>query len=117
MVLDLDDFGTGRSSLSYVGTVPVHGLKVDRSFLVGTPADARRVSLLMTIAQLARNLGLEATVEGVETAAQARLVQRLGFRRAQGYLYSKALSIDAAARFAADYRGRPYSWLDRLLRR
>jgi len=117
VVLDLDDFGTGHSSLSYVGTVPVHGLKVDRSFLVGTPADARRSSLLMTIAQLARNLGLEATVEGVETAAQARLVAKLGFRRAQGYLYSKPLPIDAAARFAADYRGRKPTLLERLLRR
>jgi diguanylate cyclase (GGDEF)-like protein/PAS domain S-box-containing protein len=117
VVLDLDDFGTGHSSLSYVGAVPVNGLKVDRSFLSGTPGDARRSSMLMTIAQLARNLGLEATVEGVETAAQARLVQRLGYRRAQGYLYSKPLPIDAATRFAADYRGRPRSWLDKLLRR
>ena len=117
VVLDLDDFGTGHSSLSYVGTVPVHGLKVDRSFLVGTPADARRASLLKTIAQLARNLGLEATVEGVETAAQARMVQRLGFRRAQGYLYSKPLPIDEAARFAVDFRGRPRSWITKLLRR
>jgi diguanylate cyclase (GGDEF)-like protein/PAS domain S-box-containing protein len=117
VVLDLDDFGTGHSSLSYVGTVPVHGLKVDRSFLVGTPADARRSSLLMTIAQLARNLGLEATVEGVETAAQARLVERLGFRRAQGFLYSKPLAIDAAARYAIEYRGQKRSWLARLLRR
>lgn len=93
--LVLDDFGTGYSSLASFTDSPFDGLKLDRSFVIDMVANPRHFAIVRTIAAFAEALGLSLTAEGVETAAQAGRLSRLGVQFAQGFLYSPAL--DAAA--------------------
>lgn len=93
--LSLDDFGTGYSSLSSLRQFPFDMLKIDRSFLLD--ADTRRVDeIVRTIASLARVLGMNVTVEGLETAEQWERMRGLGVEFAQGFYFAKPLPPDAA---------------------
>ena len=87
--LAIDDFGTGYSSLSYLKKFPVDVLKIDRTFVDGLPHDADDVAIVSTIVRLAESLEMTVTGEGVETEEQALELQRLGCRRAQGFLFAR----------------------------
>ena len=89
--LAMDDFGTGYSSLSYVHDLPIHTLKIDRSFVSRLTCDRKSLEIVRTIMALAERLGLEVVAEGVETEAQVTLLQELGCTLMQGYYYSKPL--------------------------
>ena len=96
--LSIDDFGTGYSSLSYLRKLPVHQLKIDRSFVIdlADSEDARAVA--SAIVNLAHALRLEVVAEGVETADQRDILLNLGCDEFQGYLFAKPMS---AASFTA----------------
>jgi EAL domain-containing protein (putative c-di-GMP-specific phosphodiesterase class I) len=81
----LDDFGTGYSSLSYLEQLPIDILKIDRSFVSAIREGRSDVGLAPAIVQLAQTLGHTPIAEGVENAAQAETLRRLGCRLAQGY--------------------------------
>ena len=101
--LSLDDFGTGYSSLSSLRQFPFDLLKLDRSFLLD--ADALRADeIVRTVAGLARVLGMDVVVEGLETAEQAERMRRLGIRFAQGFYFAPPLPPDEAAGMLADTR-------------
>jgi diguanylate cyclase (GGDEF)-like protein len=87
----MDDFGTGYSSLTYLGRLPLDGIKVDRSFVSQMGDDARQAQLVGTIITLIRNLGLEPIAEGVETDQQARLLREMGCAFAQGFVFCRPL--------------------------
>src|SRR4029079_2592905 len=72
--ISLDDFGTGFSSLSYLHSLPLNKVKIDRSFLEGLAVGDRALVLLRGIARLSAQLGLSVCVEGIETAEQLALV-------------------------------------------
>ena len=97
--VSIDDFGTGYSSLSYLHRFPVDTLKVDRSFIGRMGEGDENGEIVRTIITLARNLGMQAVAEGVETARQSDLLRGLGCEYAQGYLFSRPLDADAAARW------------------
>ncbi|KXJ50863.1 MAG: hypothetical protein AXW17_09865 [Colwellia sp. Phe_37] len=88
----IDDFGTGYSSLEYLNTMPLHKLKIDRSFVIDLDKKTKSAVLVKTIIAMAHNLGLEVLAEGVENQAEASTLQVLGCDNIQGYLYSKPLS-------------------------
>ena len=90
----IDDFGSGYSSLNRLATLPFDALKVDRS-VIANLASARRI--LATIVALAAAFELDVVVEGVETDEQAELVRDVGTTRAQGYLFGRAMPVDALA--------------------
>lgn len=93
--LDIDDFGSGYSSLSYLRELPFDLLKIDRSFTGGLDPNQPSSRLLIeSILGMARNLGLEVVVEGIETQQHMHTLQELGCDRGQGYFFSKP--IDAA---------------------
>ena len=93
--LSLDDFGTGYSSLSYLRHLPVQKLKIDKSF-TSRYDTVDGSELLVTIVNLAKNLGLNPLAEGVETEEQALYLCKIGCTLAQGWLFSKAVpSCDA----------------------
>jgi EAL domain-containing protein (putative c-di-GMP-specific phosphodiesterase class I) len=87
----MDDFGTGYSSLTYLGRLPLDGIKVDRSFVSQMGTDARQAQLVNTIITLIRNLGLEPIAEGVETDHQANLLREMGCAFAQGFVFCRPL--------------------------
>ncbi len=89
--LAIDDFGTGQSSLAYLQRLPVHELKIDRSFVDGVDQDAKRQALLGSIITLGHGLGLQVTAEGVENLAELELLRRLGCDQAQGYFVAKPM--------------------------
>jgi EAL domain-containing protein (putative c-di-GMP-specific phosphodiesterase class I) len=98
----IDDFGTGFSSLSYLSKLPVHTLKIDRSFVVDMTVGPDGLALVSTIIQLAHSLKLKVVAEGVETEEQSRLLRLLGCDEMQGYLFSKPVpGEDFEARFLA----------------
>ncbi len=86
----LDDFGTGYSSLSHLHRLPVDALKIDRSFVKSLLLDDRP-AIVESILALARTLHTSVVAEGVESDSQARELERLGCRQAQGFLFSPPL--------------------------
>jgi EAL domain-containing protein (putative c-di-GMP-specific phosphodiesterase class I) len=87
--LSIDDFGTGYSSLSYLQRFPVDELKIDRTFVHDLTDNQAARNLAAAIVAMGNALGLQVVAEGVETAAQARELRRIGCRSAQGYLFSR----------------------------
>jgi diguanylate cyclase (GGDEF)-like protein/PAS domain S-box-containing protein len=91
----LDDFGTGYSSLSHLHKLPVDALKIDRSFVASLLLPGRP-AIVESILALARTLKTSVVAEGIETETQARELERLGCTHAQGFLFSRPLSQQAA---------------------
>ena len=93
--LCIDDFGTGYSSLNHLRTLPIHTLKIDKSFTIGTPQNQSNCAITKIIISLAQNLNLSIVAEGVETLDQVRFLNENGCTVVQGYYFAKPLSIDA----------------------
>ena len=89
----LDDFGIGQSSLSRVHQLPLDTIKIDRSFAHDLQANAAGRAVAATIFSLARQLRLECTIEGIETAEQAKCARAIGLRSMQGYLFGRPTGI------------------------
>jgi diguanylate cyclase (GGDEF)-like protein len=97
----IDDFGTGYSSLAYINKLPIHLLKIDRSFVSGVTTEAESHGIVSAIVALARGLKLKVVAEGVETTEQAEAVKRLGCDQIQGYLVGRPMAReDIEARLA-----------------
>jgi diguanylate cyclase (GGDEF)-like protein len=100
----LDDFGTGYSSLGYLAKLPVHTLKIDRSFIAAMLDDPAAMTLVSTIISLAAALRLETIAEGVESEEQAKILRLLRCRQMQGFLISVPLSFDETTAFLGRHR-------------
>ena len=92
--LAIDDFGTGYSSMSYLSTLPIDTLKIDRAFVSRLGGHSDDDAIVKAIIGLAKMLDLEVTSEGVETSIQHNILASLGCDRGQGYYYSHPLDVD-----------------------
>lgn len=93
--LAMDDFGTGYSSLSYLRDYPFDSLKIDRSFINDITGDANNHELINATIAMAHGLGLHVVAEGVETREQLNYLSLRACDAAQGYYFSKPLSVEA----------------------
>ena len=97
VTLAIDDFGTGYSSLSYLRSLPVHRIKIDRSFIADVTRNRDAAAIASTIVSLAHNLRLDVIAEGVETEGHAAFVKSIFCDAAQGFYYGRPMLGDAIA--------------------
>ena len=90
----IDDFGTGYSSLAYLRQLPIDKLKIDRSFLRELDAHPNDITIVQTIAAMAKALGLRVAAEGVESEEQLARLRTLGCDEWQGHLFSASLDAE-----------------------
>ena len=107
--LALDDFGVGHSSLANLKLLPVHVLKLDRSFVMSMATDARDAAIVEAIVILGQAMALHVVAEGVERAEDLERLARLGCDVAQGYHVARPMPEDEVAAWAGRWapRGRP----------
>lgn len=91
IVLSMDNFGTGYSSLTYLKHLPIHRLKLDRSFVKNIESDREDSAICSATIALSHALGMEISAEGVETEGQRQHLSNLGCDILQGYLYSRPM--------------------------
>jgi EAL domain-containing protein (putative c-di-GMP-specific phosphodiesterase class I) len=89
--LSIDDYGTGYSSLAYLRKLPLHELKIDKSFVLGMVRDASDSVIVRSTIELAHNMGLVVVAEGVEDEATLERLRALGCDMAQGFFLSRPL--------------------------
>lgn len=106
IVLAVDDFGTGYSSLSYLKHLPIHRLKLDRTFVKDIDTSREDAAICSATIVLAHSLGLDLVAEGVETEAQRDYLKNLGCDLFQGFLYSKPLPADQLVPFLREWNAR-----------
>ncbi|MBC7503188.1 MAG: EAL domain-containing protein [Herminiimonas sp.] len=96
----LHDFGTGYSAFSYLKTLPLDQLKIDRTFVCDVLSDANAAAISQSIVTLAQSLGLSVMAEGVETQEQWNFLASSGCRAFQGDFFSRPLPVKEFEKFA-----------------
>ncbi|MGS2613661.1 EAL domain-containing protein [Micromonospora sp. LZ34] len=92
--LSVDDFGTGDSSLAHLRRLPVHEVKVDRSFVQGMATDPGDLAIVNAVVTLSQQFGLAVVAEGVESELTLELLQDIGCEIGQGFLFSRPLPYE-----------------------
>ena len=110
VVVALDDFGVGTSSLANLKRLPVDQLKIDRSFVFGLAADPRNEAMITAIASLGGALGLTVVAEGIETPEAWYTLRDCGCDQAQGYLLSRPVPAGEFVSWARRWRAAPPDW-------
>lgn len=91
----MDDFGSGYSSLNVLKNLQFDGIKLDKEFLGGFEKNENAKKVIEGAVQMIKSLGVKVIAEGVETQEQADFLRRTGCDVAQGYLFSKPMTVDA----------------------
>lgn len=94
VTIAIDDFGTGYSSLAYLKTLPLHTLKIDKSFVMNMANDDNDAVIVRSTIDLAHNLGFSVVAEGIEDSDTLDLLDMLGCDSAQGYHFSRPLPAE-----------------------
>jgi diguanylate cyclase len=102
--LAVDDFGTGYSSLSHLKGLPVHELKIDRSFVANMASDDNDAVIVRSTVELGHNLGLRVVAEGVEDPETWQRLVALGCDVAQGHHFSRALEPESLLAWGSSWR-------------
>jgi diguanylate cyclase (GGDEF)-like protein len=105
--LALDNFGIGYSSLSHLRELPINSLKIDRRFTVECVRDARTLTIVKAVIEMARSLGIAVTAEGIENQAQQTWMQHLGCDAAQGFLFARPMPAEDFLKLFIDRRADP----------
>lgn len=99
MKLSIDDFGNGYSSLNLISDISADILKIDRAFLIDSTSSQTKRDVIEVVVTLAHKLNMKVVCEGVETKEQEEFLESIDCDIAQGYLYSKPISIEEFDRF------------------
>jgi diguanylate cyclase (GGDEF)-like protein len=114
--LSIDDFGTGYSSLSTIRKLPLDEIKVDKSFVMGLEDSADDETIVRSVVDLGRNLGLDVVAEGVENERVWRSLRQMGCTHVQGYYLTRPIPVADFPAWLAQYRLSGHRVGDRLLR-
>jgi EAL domain-containing protein (putative c-di-GMP-specific phosphodiesterase class I) len=97
-IISLDDFGSGYSSMTYIRTLPISKIKIDRLFVEGIEKKGQLL-LASSMIQIGKALDFVVNVEGVETLSQLNIIKNLGVDEVQGYFFSRPLPYDALMKY------------------
>lgn len=103
IIINLDNFGTGYSSMLYLKDLPIDGISINKEFIKGLNSDQYSRNIVTQIIKLAESLNLQVIAEGVEDQKQNQLLKEKGCNIIQGYLISKALPKEEAIKFMMEY--------------
>jgi diguanylate cyclase (GGDEF)-like protein len=106
--ISIDDFGTGHSSLAQLRNIPLHELKIDRSFVSNILEENQNEAIVRSTIDLAHNMGLEVCAEGVEDEETLRYLSSIGCEQAQGYYLSKPVPSDYLIDWLQKYKAVSY---------
>ena len=98
-IVEMDDFGSGYSSLNMLKDMPVDVLKIDMMFLTKSGDDRKAQTILRNIIHLSDDLGIAALTEGVETASQYQTLHSMGCKMFQGYYFAKPMPLEEFEKF------------------
>ncbi|WP_262696330.1 EAL domain-containing protein [Kordiimonas aquimaris] len=104
VVLSIDDYGTGYSSLSYIKELPVREIKIDKSFILKLAEDDEDKILVRSTIELAHNLGMEVTAEGVEDEQSVDLLREYGCDTLQGYHICRPVPVEEFEAFLKSHK-------------
>jgi len=104
--VSIDDFGQGQTSLGYLSTLPLHELKIDKSFVTDLTRNPSHAAIVRSIVDLGHNLGLQVVAEGVETEDVVAALASVDCDIAQGYLLSRPMPADQLPGWLAHYTSR-----------
>jgi len=107
--ISIDDFGTGYSSLAYIKKIPVNELKIDKSFVMEMEQDESDAAIVKSTIDLAHNLGLKVTAEGVETENALSLLDTLGCDSAQGFHICRPVPFEKMVSWLPEWQEKNYS--------
>ncbi len=99
ILLYIDDFGTGYSSLSYLQKFPIDALKIDKSFIQEIESSSKSAQIVYAIIALGKAFNLRIVAEGVESKAQASMLQAAKCNHVQGYLFSRPQTVETLEEF------------------
>lgn len=101
--LSIDDFGTGYSSLAYLQKLPVHAVKIDKSFVLDMATNSSNIAIIRSTLDLGHNLGLQVIAEGVENIESCSRLKSMGCDMAQGYYFSRPVPAERIAEWIAKF--------------
>ena len=104
--IDLDDFGTGQTSITAIRRLSINRLKIDRSFVTRLNDDKEQQKMVEAILTMAERLGLETVAEGVETVGEHARASQLGCTHIQGFAVSRPLPLEKTSEWIAQYRAK-----------
>jgi len=107
--ISIDDFGTGHSSLAHLRNIPLHELKIDKSFVMNLCDDERNEAIVRTTIELAHNMNLEVVAEGVEDEESLCRLGHAGCERVQGYYISPPVSLEGLLQWWRDFESVSYA--------
>lgn len=99
--ISMDDFGVGQSSLSYLRELPISQMKIDKSFVMDLEQSSN-LAVVRSAIDLARNMGLQATAEGIEKESSYHALRQWGCQLGQGYFFSKPLPVPALRKWLTE---------------
>jgi EAL domain-containing protein (putative c-di-GMP-specific phosphodiesterase class I) len=107
VLIAIDDYGTGFSSLGYLRDLRVHSLKLDKSFVVDLETRQQNRVIVESTVQMAHALGLQVVAEGVETKWVQDYLKSIGYDLGQGYLFARPMSADDCCNWVLHFNREP----------
>jgi len=101
--ISIDDFGTGYSSMSYLKTLPIDTIKIDKSFILDIPDNQHDIDVAKAIIILSQSLGYEVIAEGIENIEQENILKNFSCDKGQGYFFAKPMDNESFIEFIKNH--------------